>query len=151
MGEKCCACAKEFAAADVVISFYFEQVLQGEKSGALGFYPHKNSPADSVDHVHFNHSCLEKGFSPAEFPFLYDSIVDMIRQEVYEEMEFEDCPIDIEEDPPYCLWCKRTDTVWSQQQNGFIVLTCQPCQKIWDDEDYELTWAPENGYRRVVG
>lgn len=144
--EKCAACNKVFAYGDVVITFYFEQVMAGEKSGALGFYEHNNSPDQAVDHVHFTYSCLEKCFSPMDNPFLYDQVAALVRQEIIddERESFDDDlpPINVE-DPPFCLWCKREDTVWKQTSREMIIYNCIACQKLWDDEEDEMYWDME--------
>jgi hypothetical protein len=137
---------KEFASGDTIITFYFERALKGEKSNLMGFYPHPNSPEDSTDHVHFTHSCLEKCFSPVDNPFMYDLLADMVRQEILEdESDKDDFPdIEFEDDLPYCLWCKRTDTVWMQHRVGGEILHCVACNKLWDNEEVELRWDPVN-------
>ena len=150
MGERCCACRKEFAAGDTIITFFFERVLQGEKSNLPGFYPHPNSPEgpDEAERVHFNYSCLEKCFSPADNPFMFDIIAEQVRREILEdEQEFnDDFPIvEFDDDPPYCLWCKRKDTVWLQVRMGGNILTCLACGKLWDDEEHEVVWDATRG------
>jgi len=150
VSEKCCACGKEFKNDEEVVTFYLERAKVGEKSGALGFYQHQSYPKDCIDRVHFSYTCLEKCFSPADNPFLYDSIAiklraditDDIRQEIYDEINIEledDMPLIDLADPPFCLWCKRTDTVWIQVRNGACVYACPPCNKYWNEDEDELT------------
>lgn len=151
MGERCCACRQTFAAGDEVVTFYLERVLQGEKSGLPGFYEHPQSPDNSTDHVHFNYSCLEKCFSPIENPFMYDSIADQVRREILEEeREVDEFAIEDVQDPPFCLWCKREDSVWLQERRGGTVYCCLVCNKLWDDEENELVWdSRRNTYVNV--
>lgn len=150
MAEKCCACNKPFIEGEDVVTFYMEKAKIGEKSGQLGFYAHPSYPKDYIDRVHFTYSCLEKCFSPADNPFLYDSIVlkirqettDDIRQEVYDEIniEFEDDfpKIPDIDDPPFCLWCKRRETVWIQIRTNGCIYACTSCNKYWDEEENEI-------------
>lgn len=150
MTEKCCACRKEFKDGEEVVTFYFERTKIGEKSGLVGFYAHPNYPDDSIERVHFTHQCLEKCFSPMDNPFLYDSIVHKIRseveedlrQEIYDEISIEfdeDIVIPDVDDPPYCLWCKRRDSVWIQIRNQGYFYACTACNKYWDQDENELT------------
>lgn len=152
--EKCCACSRNFAAGDTVITFYFQQVMRGEKSGVLGFYDHKNSPDGSVDYVHFSYACLEKCFSPMENPFMYDILADAVRKEIYDDEagnDDDDMPeITVEEDPPYCLWCKKEEAVWVHYQRDMHIYNCMQCSKLWDDEERELLWDPQRGYLRAA-
>lgn len=144
--ERCIACGRPFAKGDDVVTFRLERVRAGEKSDALGFYDHPSSPNQEEERVHFNYSCLEKGFSPADNPFLYDSVVASIRQEIYEdekEVDHDLPPID--EDPPFCLWCKREDTVWMQIQRDMYIYNCLACQKLWDHNEEEMYWDHERG------
>lgn len=149
MGEKCCACSREFANGDRVVTFYFEKVMRGEKSGELGFYDDNQYPDNSVDRTHFNYSCLEKCFSPMDNPFMYDAIAEMVRKEIREDEtdrdEYEVSIMDYDE-PPYCLWCKREDTVWMQQQRDLHIYNCIACRKLWDQNEDELIWDPQRGY-----
>lgn len=155
MEDRCCACLKPFEAGDQVVSFYLEHIRRGEKSGQLGFYQHENYPEENTDHVHFRASCLEMCFSPVDNPFLYDAIVDKVRKDVESDIRDEiydqvcaeygvdDPPqYPLEEDElPFCLWCKKTNTVWMQQKTGGVIFYCAGCQKWWDEEENEL----ENG------
>jgi hypothetical protein len=150
MGEKCCACSREFANGDRVVTFYFERVMAGEKSGALGFYEDNQYADNTVDRCHFLYQCLEKCFSPMDNPFMYDFIAEQVRKEVYEDekdREEFDIPVSIDEDPPYCLWCKKEDTVWLQQQRDLWIFHCIECHKLWDQNEDELVWDPQRGYR----
>lgn len=152
MGEKCCACSKEFANGDRVVSFYLEQVMAGEKSNLLGFYDDRQYADGTIDRCHFTHSCLEKCFSPADNPFMYDMIAMEVRKEIYED-EKDQSELDLrlggDEDPPYCLWCKREESVWLNQQRDMWIFNCLACKKLWDQDETELTWDPERGYCRV--
>jgi hypothetical protein len=130
---------------DSVFAFHLESVRRGEKSGVMGFYSHSHNPSKEQEYAHAWPSCLEKCFSPeaGENGFLYDEVVHSIRQEVYEELGYDpnnDVPLD-EFDPPFCLWCKKTDTVWMQDQMDRKVYYCTACQKYWDDEETELSSA----------
>lgn len=151
MAGKCCACSKEFVSGDSVVTFYLEKVLAGEKSGVLGFYDDDRYPDREVDHVHFSHNCLEKCFSPIENPFLYDTVVESIRKDIYEDEadSVDDIPINIDDDPPYCLWCKREDTVWKQIQRDLHIFNCIACSRLWDQDETELIWDPQNGYTPI--
>ncbi len=155
MGEKCCGCNKEFVAGDNVLTFYMERVLKGQKSGVLGFYESANSLGTenegNIDHVHFLPGCLELAFSPPDNPFMFDVLAEQVRQKIYEE-ESERDPADILPtlpemlvDPPYCLWCKRTDTVWLHTDKGYPIFNCLACKKLWDQDDDELCWDQEIG------
>lgn len=145
--ETCAACRKPFADGDDAVTFYFEKAKIGEKSGILGFYTHPNYPGDYIDRIHFNYACVEKCFSPADNPFMYDVIVnkirlevtDDIRQEAYDEIniELEDGFPDID-DPPFCLWCKKREPVWIQIRSNGYIYTCTACQKYWDQDENEL-------------
>lgn len=152
MGEKCCACSKDFSNGDRVVTFYFEKVSAGEKSGTLGFYDDNQYPENAVDRVHFIHGCLEKCFSPVDNPFMYDTLAELVRQEIYEdERDHKDYSDDIptigmEEELPFCLWCKREDTVWLQMKPDMYIYNCLACQKLWDHEENELVWDPQRGY-----
>lgn len=150
MGEKCCGCGKDFVAGDDAVEWRFVRTLQGEKSGRLGFYEHPNSPEGAGEYVHWKYGCLEKCFSPAENPFMYDTIAAEVRKEIYEdERDYDsaDIPLLMEynEDPPYCLWCKRKDTVWVHYDKGYIIFNCLGCMKLWDDDENELEWDAEEG------
>lgn len=152
MGERCCACSKEFANGDQVVTFYFERVMRGEKSGELGFYEDKNYPEQTVDRVHFTYPCLEKCFSPVDNPFMYDVIAESVRKEIYEDerdREDYDIPLTEPDDPPFCLWCKREDTVWMQVQRETCIYNCLACRKLWDLNEDELVWDPQRGYVAV--
>lgn len=151
MTEKCCACSKEFVNGDTVVTFYLERVMTGQKSGVLGFYDDTRYPDGAMDRVHFSYSCLEKCFSPVENPFLYDVVVETVRKEIYEdEIEAaDDIPITIEDDPPYCPWCKKEDSVWKQIQRDIHIFHCVVCHKLWDQDETELVWDPQNGYMAV--
>ena len=150
---RCCACRKQFGPGDEVVTFRLETVRRGEKSGQLGFYAHGNYPEDFEDHTHFSAGCLEKTFSPMDNPFMYDAIADKVREEIeseirdeiYDELsaEFqtEDVPLYAEDELPFCLWCKKTNTVWLQHRHAGIIFFCTVCQKYWDDEETELESA----------
>lgn len=154
MGEKCCGCKKEFAAGDDVLTFYMERVLKGPKSGVIGFYQNPNSLGSenevNIDHVHFLPGCLEMAFSPPDNPFMFDILAAQVRQQIYEEESerdpdfFPEMPSLIE-DPPFCLWCKRTDTVWFSTYKGYPIYNCLACKKLWDHEDDELYWDANAG------
>lgn len=111
----------------------------------LGFYEHPNSPQDSTEHVHFAYNCLEKCFSPVDNPFMYDALAAIVREEVMEDMACEEDFPEYEEDLPYCLWCKKTDTVWVQRRLTGEILTCVACNKLWDIEETELRYDPAKG------
>lgn len=152
--EKCCGCSKQFVNGDVVITFYFEQVKAGDKSGALGFYEHRNSPENSVEHVHFTYGCLEKCFSPVDNPFMYDVVAEAVRRQIWEDEKEQDPDIPLHildyDDPPFCLWCKREDTVWIQVQRDMRVYNCLACRRLWDHNEDELYWdANKNVYEYV--
>lgn len=158
MDEKCCGCGKGFAAGDQVVTFRMERVLRGDKSGILGFYNNHqqlggygNEEMMVIDHVHFAPGCLERAFSPMENPFMFDMLADQVRQQIYEE-EAERDPAEILpelpellEDPPYCLWCKRTDTVWMHLDKSYPIYNCIACNKLWDHEEDELSWDSQRG------
>ncbi len=153
MIEKCCACGKPFANGDLVVLFHFEQVKAGEKSGALGFYESTQSPEGEPDYVHFEYACLEKCFSPMDNPFMYDMIAEAVRKEAWEdalEKEERDLPLFMDEDPPFCLWCKKEDTVWMQIQRDMHVYNCLQCRKLWDHNEDELYWDPETNTYKFV-
>jgi hypothetical protein len=150
MGEKCIACSKEFVLGDRVVTFRLERVLRGEKSGQVGFYEDNQSPED--EHVHLTYQCLEKCFSPADNPFMYDTIAAAVRKEIYEdeqEREELDIPLADPDDPPFCLWCKREDTVWLQIQRDMYIYNCLACHKLWDHNEDELVWDDQRGYVTV--
>lgn len=155
METKCLACGREFQHGEAVVAFCYEQAQKGTKSGLIGFYSHPHYGREDegnnnyTEHVHFTHSCLEKCFSPADNPYYYDQVVQAIRKEVeadirdeiYDELsaEYDDMPrVRVEEDPPFCLWCKREDTVWLQERRTGCVFFCTVCQKYWDDQENEL-------------
>ncbi len=160
MEEKCCGCGKPFAAGEKVVSFRMERVLRGERSNLLGFYKASltrdnlgtlqgsNGPAEDIDHVHFTPGCLERTFSPVDNPFMYDMLADEVRQRIYEEESESEPPEiipeipELIENPPMCLWCKRTDTVWCHFDKGYPVYNCLACKKLWDHEEDELGWDP---------
>lgn len=163
MSEKCCGCGKGFAAGDRVVTFRMERVLRGEKSGELGFYEASvtrdnlgvlrgsDGVEEGIDHVHFTPGCLELTFSPMENPFMWDMLADEVRQQIYEN-ESEKDPDEILpdlpeliENPPYCLWCKRTDTVWLNTNKGYPIYNCLACKRLWDHEEDELYWDPAMG------
>jgi hypothetical protein len=153
MSDKCCACSKAFQDGDEVLTFYIEKSKRGSKSGMIGFYSHPNYPKDYIDRSHFTAACLEKCFSPADNPFLYDTIVakiraettEDIRQEIYDDMdlelddEFPDMP-DID-DPPFCLWCKGPESVWVQIRSSGYLYACTKCNKYWDQDENEIDLA----------
>jgi hypothetical protein len=165
VGYKCCGCGKPFVAGDHVVTFRMEQVRLGEKSNQLGFYnsfwylegqgaEDQNLPfgeETTGDHVHFTPGCLEKTFSPVDNPFLYDVLANQVRQKIYDEESdrepdeiLPDLP-ELIEDPPACLWCKRTDTVWVHFPRGYPIYNCIGCSKLWDHEEDELYWDHEKG------
>ncbi len=158
MDDKCCGCGKGFAAGESVITFRMERVLRGDKSGVLGFYNHhqylgvrNTEDPQIVDHAHFTPGCLERTFSPVDNPFMFDVLADQVRQQIYDE-ESEKDPSEIMpdlpellEDPPYCLWCKRTDTVWMHFNKGYPIYNCLSCKRLWDHEDDELYWDDQRG------
>lgn len=163
MEEKCCGCGKPFAAGDHVVTFRMERVLRGERSNILGFYKStlirdnvsvlygSEGPEDGIDHVHFTPGCLERTFSPIENPFMYDMLADEVRQRIYdEESEMDPAEIlpelpELIENPPMCLWCKKTNTVWMHVDKGYPIYNCLACRKLWDHEEDELYWDPEKG------
>lgn len=151
--DKCCACSREFANGDRVVTFYFERVLAGEKSGALGYYEDYQYTEQAVDRVHFLYPCLEKCFSPVDNPFMYDFLADQVRREIYEDErnndDDHDIPFQMDDDPPYCLWCKKEDTVWLQQQRDMWIFFCNACNKLWNQDEDELVFDPQRGYRIV--
>ena len=161
MGEKCCACQQEFREGETSVAFFFQAAKRGEKSGMVGLYEHPDYPNATKDYVHFTHTCLEKCFSPVDNPFLYDvltaamrkEVVDDVREEVYEEMreeyEFGEGIVPFEEDPPMCIWCKKVDYLWCHFRMGGTIYNCMSCRKMWDDEETELTWDPDEGYVEV--
>lgn len=151
---KCCGCKKNFAAGDKVVAFYMGMALQGQKSGMLGIYETPNSLGaeneSNTDYVHFLPGCLEMAFSPMENPFLFDVLADQVRQQIYEEESERDTDFFPEmpsliEDPPFCIWCKRTDTVWFHTAKGYPIFNCMACQRLWDHEEDELYWDQEAG------
>lgn len=157
MDEKCCGCGKGFAAGDQVVTFRMERVLRGEKSGVLGFYnnhQHLGGYGTSeellvVDHSHFTPGCLELTFSPMENPFMFDLLANEVRQKIYdEESELDPAEIlpdtpELLENPPFCLWCKRTDSVWAHFDKGYTIYNCLHCKKLWDHDEDELYWDSE--------
>lgn len=156
---KCCGCGKGFAAADDAVEFTLVRALLGEKSGAVGFYPHPTNPEGEKDYVHFTPSCLEMAFSPMENPFMFDILAAQVRQQIYEDEtardpaddDFPEIEIDaLLEDPPYCLWCKRKDTVWCHFSLGYPVYNCIVCRKLWDHDEDELEWDPAKGEYFVI-
>lgn len=151
MGTKCLACSKEFTIVDRVVRVNLEIVRRGEKSGLLGFYEDSQSPDD--ERIHFTYSCIEKYFSPADNPFMYDSIAAEVRKEIYEDEKSreDDIPLADPDDPPYCLWCKREDTVWMQIQRDMYIYNCLACRRLWDHNEEELTFDPQRGYVTVEG
>lgn len=150
--NKCCGCGKVFAATNDAVEFNLVRALLGEKSEALGFYPHPSNPDGEKDYVHFTPGCLEMAFSPVENGLMFDILADQVRQQIYEE-ESERDPEDypeitisvLLEDPPYCLWCKRKDTVWCHFSRGYLIHNCITCCKLWDDDEDELIWDPAQG------
>ncbi len=150
--DKCPGCSKAFVNGDQVIRVNLERVMAGEKSGALGFYDHQHLTRDEPERIHFSHSCIEKYFSPIENPFYYDFLAEQVRAEIYQDEkdrdEFE-LPNPMDEDPPYCLWCKKEETVWLQQQRDLWIFFCTACQKLWDQDEYELVFDPQKGYCHV--
>lgn len=157
MDEKCCGCGKLFVAEDQVVTFRLERVRRGEKSNLLGFYnlhryiEGQGTEETAADHVHFTPGCLERAFSPIENPFMYDMLADQVRQQIYDE-ESERDPDELLpelpellEDPPACLWCKRTDSVWMHLSKGYPIYNCLRCRRLWDHEEDELYWDPEKG------
>lgn len=155
MGEKCCGCKADFVAGDEVLTFYMERALKGPKSGIIGFYENPNSLGTenegNVDHVHFSPGCLELAFSPADNPFMFDLLAAQVRQQIYEDESQKD-PIEILpelpgllDDPPFCLWCKRTDSVWLHTGKQYPIFYCRVCNKLWDHDEDELVWNQEKG------
>lgn len=157
MADKCAGCGKGFSAGDRIVTFKMERVLKGEKSGILGYYKDNlgviqgSDGPENIDHIHFTPGCLERTFSPAENPFLFDIIASQIRQEIYEEERDRDPDTVLPEipalldDPPYCLWCKKVNTVWVHFSEGYPIYNCLACGKLWDHEEDELYWDPERG------
>lgn len=144
--DKCIACGKSFANGDVVLTYFLEKVMAGEKSGLLGYYEHVSFTEQYVERLHFTYGCIEKAFSPVDNPFLFDIVAESIRREIYEEErekdEF-DLPMVIEEEPPFCLWCKREDTVWMHQRRDVHIYNCLACSKLWDHDEDEMYWDPQ--------
>jgi hypothetical protein len=153
----CCGCGKSFVLGDRVLTFCIEEIKRGEKSGKPGFYTVDDSLGqrfwsleDNVDHVHYTPGCLELAFSPPDNPFMFEMLAGQVRQQIYEEeSENErDIPVMPElpvllEDPPFCLDCKRTDTVWTHFAKGYPIYSCIVCNILWDHEEDRLYWDPE--------
>ncbi len=153
---KCYGCGKGFASGSDMVEWSLVRALMGEKSGLIGVYSHPQNPENDKDYIHTDPSCLDAAFTPmSERNFMWDILADQVRQQIYEE-ETERDPADdpsnmyevyeiILEDPPYCLWCKRKDTVWCNFSKGYVVHNCVVCRKLWDQEEDELEWDQEKG------
>lgn len=155
---KCYGCGKGFAAADVMVEWSLVRALLGEKSGVLGVYPHQHNPDNEKDYIHTDPSCLEASFSPmVETSFMWDIVADQARQIIIEEeraTDPDDYPeLSVEallEDPPYCLWCKRKDSVWMHFSLAYPVSYCFGCMRFWDHDEDELERDPATGEFYVI-
>ena len=161
MQRKCSACRVEFLPDDLVQRVPpVAQVKRGTKSGLLGIYSTEDTPEEEWDVIHATRKCIELFFSPEEHQVIYDDVVYEIKKdlepeirqswadkfEVVKEMVREknfnfciECWTQLEEDElPYCIFCKNTDSVWTQHKEPGSVMYCTRCSRYWDDQDEEL-------------